>query len=97
MEIEQLLTTLRLLRSYLNKDQFETPVKQFFQENLPNLCIAETGDDSQYEVKWKDTDVNLNASLLHRLSVAYPDFSAGIPLGGFNFSNQSGIQIFLAI
>ncbi|KAL8511688.1 hypothetical protein ACS0TY_018205 [Phlomoides rotata] len=89
VEIEQLLTTLRLLRSYLSKDQLEVPVKQFFQENLPNLCIAEKGNDGQYEVKWEDKDVNLHASLLHRFSVAYPDFSAGIPLGGFDFSNQS--------
>ncbi|KAK4386539.1 hypothetical protein Sango_2524500 [Sesamum angolense] len=100
MEIEQLRTMLRLLHSYFNKEQLQVPVQQFFKENLPNLSIAEMAKDGQYEVKWKDRDGNvslnhadertLHASLLRRLSIAYPDYSAGIPsLGGFEFSNKS--------
>ncbi|KAI3466754.1 hypothetical protein Pfo_023417 [Paulownia fortunei] len=100
VEIEQLRTMLRLLRSYFSKEQLQVPVLQFFKENLPNLSIAETGKDGQYEVKWKDKDGNLSlnhadertlhASLLHRLSIAYPDYSTGIPsLGAFEFSNKS--------
>ncbi|KAL3851404.1 hypothetical protein ACJIZ3_013286 [Penstemon smallii] len=98
MEIEQLQTMLRLLRSYFNEEQLQVPVLQFFKENLPNLSIIEK--DVQYEVGWKDKDGNismnqvddntLHASLLHRLSMAYPDYSAGIAsLGGFEFSNKS--------
>ncbi|KAL0310611.1 UNVERIFIED_CONTAM: hypothetical protein Sangu_2355800 [Sesamum angustifolium] len=106
MEIEQLRTMLRLLHSYFNKEQLQVPVLQFFKENLPNLSIAEMAKDGQYEVKWKDRDANvslnhadertLHASLLRRLSIAYPDYSAGIhSLGGFEFSNKSGIRILL--
>ncbi|PIN04169.1 hypothetical protein CDL12_23302 [Handroanthus impetiginosus] len=100
VEIEQLRTMLRLLRSYFSNEQLQVPVLQFFKENFPNLSIAETGKDGQCEVKWKEKDGNillnhadektLHASLLHRLSIAYPDYSAGIPsLGGFEFSNKS--------
>ncbi|KAG8365563.1 hypothetical protein BUALT_Bualt18G0118000 [Buddleja alternifolia] len=100
VEIEQLRTMLLLLRSNFSKEQLQVPVLQFFKENLPNLSIAETEKNGQYEVKWKDKDGNLSlnqadertlhASLLHRLSIAYPDYSAGIPsLGGFEFSNKS--------
>ncbi|XP_075503219.1 uncharacterized protein LOC142540750 isoform X1 [Primulina tabacum] len=100
VEIDQLQTMLRLHRSYFSQEQLQVPVLQFFKENLPNLTIAGTGKDGQYDVQWKDADGNLtlnqadertiHTSLLHGLSVAYPDFSAGIPsLGGFEFSNKS--------
>ncbi|KAK6128963.1 hypothetical protein DH2020_037306 [Rehmannia glutinosa] len=101
VEVEQLRTMLRLLRSNFSKEQLQVPVLQFFKENLPNLSIAETGKDCQYEVKWGHKDWNfslnhadertLHASLLHRPSIAYPDYSAGIPslAGGFEFSNKS--------
>ncbi|XP_073055604.1 uncharacterized protein [Primulina eburnea] len=100
VEIDQLQTMLRLLRSYFSQEQLQVPVLQFFKENLPNLTIAGTRKDGQYDVQWKDADGNLtlnqadeiitHASLLHRLSVAYPDLSTGIPpFGGFEFSNKS--------
>ncbi|XP_057797622.1 uncharacterized protein LOC131013525 isoform X2 [Salvia miltiorrhiza] len=100
VEIEQFGTMLRLLRSYFSEDQLQVPVLQFFRENLPNLSLEKAEKDGQYEVKWKQKDVDatldhadertLHAALLRRLSLAYPDFSAGIPsLGGFEFSNQS--------
>lgn len=79
------------------------PVKQFFKETLPNISIAEAGENGQYELNWKENNGNIilnhgnekvvHASLLHQLSTAYPDFSAGMSaLGGFQFSNKSGIQ-----
>ncbi|XP_075522756.1 uncharacterized protein LOC142555644 [Primulina tabacum] len=100
VEIDQLQTMLRLLRSYFSQEQLQVPVLQFFKENLPNLTISGTRKDGQYDVQWKDVDGNLtlnqadgittHASLLHRLSVAYPDLSTGIPsFGGFEFSNKS--------
>ncbi|KZV52198.1 tetratricopeptide repeat protein 7A [Dorcoceras hygrometricum] len=98
VEIDQLLTMIRLLRSYFSQEQLQVPVLQFFKENLQNLTIA--GGHGQCDVQWKDADGNLtlnqaderniHTSLLHRLSVAYPDLSTGIPsLGGFEFSNKS--------
>ncbi|KAK6142483.1 hypothetical protein DH2020_022831 [Rehmannia glutinosa] len=101
VEVEQLRTMLRLLRSNFSKEELQVPLLHFFKENLPNLSIAETGKDGQYEVKWghKNSNFSLNhaddrilhAYLLHRLSIAYPRYSAGIPslAGGFEFSNKS--------
>ncbi|XP_059624346.1 uncharacterized protein LOC132267254 [Cornus florida] len=99
MEIDHLLTALRLLRSYFNKEQLQTPVLQFFRENLPDLSIVRK--DGEYEVQWKDKDGNLSmsqadrrsihASLLHRMSMVYPDCSAAMPpFGGFEFSSKAG-------
>uniref|UniRef100_A0A5B7ART7 Borealin C-terminal domain-containing protein n=2 Tax=Davidia involucrata TaxID=16924 RepID=A0A5B7ART7_DAVIN len=99
MEIEHLMTGLRLLCSYF-KDQLQTPVLQFFKENLPNLSVVRNGKGEQYEVQWKDRDGNvsmnqadersLHASLLHRMSIAYPDCSAAMPsFGGFEFSSEA--------
>ncbi|CAA3024485.1 Hypothetical predicted protein [Olea europaea subsp. europaea] len=100
VEIEQLRTMLRLLRSYFSKEQLQVPVLQFFKENLPNLSIAKDGKDGQYDVQWKDKDYNLSMnnadertihnSLLRHLSMVYPDCSAAMPsFGGFEFSNKS--------
>ncbi|KAL2473696.1 hypothetical protein Fot_49432 [Forsythia ovata] len=100
VEIEQLRTMLRLLRSYFSKEQLQVPVLKFFKENLPNLSIAKDGKDGQYDVQWKDKDHNvymnqadertIHASLLRQLSMVYPDCSAAMPsFGGFEFSNKS--------
>uniref|UniRef100_A0A5B7AR66 Borealin C-terminal domain-containing protein n=1 Tax=Davidia involucrata TaxID=16924 RepID=A0A5B7AR66_DAVIN len=100
MEIEHLLTGLRLLCSYFKEEQLQTPVLQFFKENLPNLSVVKNGKDGQYEVQWKDRDgnlsmnqddgTNIHASLLHRMSIAYPDCSAAMPsFGGFEFSSKA--------
>ncbi|XP_012075194.1 uncharacterized protein LOC105636518 isoform X2 [Jatropha curcas] len=93
VEIEHSLTGLRLLRSYFNDEQLQTPALQFFKENLPNLSIMRNGDNGQFEVQWNNKDDNLSmsqapdgrdfhASLLHRLSIAYP-------LGGFELSSDA--------
>lgn len=92
---------LHFLRSYLSKEQLQVPVVQFFKENFPNLSIVKNEKDGQYEVRQKDDDCNLythhtiggnlHTSLLQRLSMVYPDFSAANPsLGGVEFSNKSG-------
>ncbi|KAH6776778.1 hypothetical protein C2S52_014339 [Perilla frutescens var. hirtella] len=104
-EIEQNRTTLRLLSSYFTKEQLQLPLSQILRESFPNLSLAKTGEDGRYEVKWKDQDGNilehaderaLPAALLRRLSISYPDFSAGISsLAGYEFSNQSVKTSFL--
>lgn len=99
VEIEHLLTDLRLLRSYFNKEQLQTPVLQFFAENFPNLSVVRNEENKQAEIQWKTEEDNasednrreLHASLLRRLSMAYSDYSAAIPsLGGFDFSSKAG-------
>lgn len=105
VEITHLLTEVRLLRSYFSKEQLQTPVLQFFKENLPNLSVTGNEGDTQTEVHWNDENSNLfvnqtdgsdiRASLLRRLSMAYPDCSADMAsLGGFEFSSKAGISEF---
>ncbi|KAG6405098.1 hypothetical protein SASPL_132680 [Salvia splendens] len=98
VEIEHFSTVLQLLRSYFSEDQLQIPVLQFFDEKLTNLTLEKTGEDGQYEVKSKGEAVDvdhgdkrtIHSALLRRLSLAYPDFSSGIPsLCGFKFSNQA--------
>ncbi|KAJ9177662.1 hypothetical protein P3X46_012855 [Hevea brasiliensis] len=100
VEIEHSLTGLRLLRSYFNEGQLQTPVLHFFKENLPNLSIIKNGKNAQFEVQWNDKDDNLSmseapggrdlhASLLHRLSIAYSDCSVIPSLGGIELSSDA--------
>ncbi|XP_023003233.1 uncharacterized protein LOC111496903 [Cucurbita maxima] len=100
VEIERLITELRLLRSYFNKEQLQTPLLQFFKEKLPNLSISGKSEVGEIEVQWKETEselranpvdgMDVHASLLHRLSIAYPNYSAGMrSLNGFEFSSKS--------
>ena len=106
MEIEHFLTELRLLRSYFSKEQLQTPTMQFFKENLPNLSVAGTEGNRQFEVQWNDKEskVSMNhaderdihSSLLRQLSMVYPDCPATVAsLGGFEFSSKAGINKFL--
>lgn len=100
VEIEHLKNMLRLLRSNFTNEQLQVPVLQFFEEKFPNLAIVRNEKNGQYEVQRKDNDGNLSmdqfdgrnlhASLLHNLTMAYPDCSSVMPsLGGFEFSNKS--------
>ncbi|XP_062147810.1 uncharacterized protein LOC133856777 [Alnus glutinosa] len=100
VEIEHLLTELRLLRSYFSKEQQRTLALKFFKENLPNLSVVGNEGNEQFEVQWNDEDGDLSmnqgdgrdihTSLLRRLSMAYSDCSAAIAsLGGFQFSSKA--------
>ncbi|XP_042478757.1 uncharacterized protein LOC122059790 [Macadamia integrifolia] len=62
LETELLLTGLRLLRSNFKEEQLQTPVLQFFKENLPNLSVVRIEKEGQFEVEWKDKDGNLSMS-----------------------------------
>ncbi|KAL3591636.1 hypothetical protein D5086_010276 [Populus alba] len=93
--IEHLLTELRLLRSYFSKEQLNTPALQFFKENLPNLSIERNEENGEFLVKWNDNvddlsdGANINASLLRRLSLAYPSCSANLSVGRFGLSSDA--------
>lgn len=90
VETERLLNALRLLRSNFSKEQLQTPVLQFFKENLPNLELVRNEKGNE-EVQWKEKGLadggggNINTSLLHRMSMAYPVPS----FGGFEFSSKA--------
>ncbi|KAJ4715615.1 Translation initiation factor [Melia azedarach] len=99
VEIEHTLTGLRLLRSYFNEEQLQTPVLQFFKENLPNLSVVRNEENGQLDVQWKDNDGNLStdntdgrdlhASLLHRMSLAYPYCFALRSFNGYELSSKA--------
>ncbi|ESR41313.1 translation initiation factor [Citrus sinensis] len=99
VELEQTLTGLRLLRSYFNEEQMQTPVLQFFEENLPNLTVLRDDKNGKFEVRWKDEDGNfymdnadgkdIHASLLHRMSIGYPYCSGAPSFSGYGFSSKA--------
>lgn len=100
VEVERLLNALRLLRSNFSNEQQKVPLLQFFKETLPNLIILRNERGGPGEVRLKDKDANIStsqadgrnihASLLHRMSMAYPDYSAALSaLGGFEFSSKA--------
>ncbi|KAK9673309.1 hypothetical protein RND81_12G159500 [Saponaria officinalis] len=86
MEVDHLLTGLRLIRSYFSEDQLQTPVLQFIKENLQNVEIVRNSEDEHFDLRWKNEAGNLStydangkdihASLLHHMSMAYPSCSA---------------------
>ncbi|XP_028765974.1 uncharacterized protein LOC114723892 isoform X2 [Neltuma alba] len=101
VEIEHLLTELRLHRSYFNKELLQKPVLQFFEENFPDLSVVNDEENKKFEVRWNDKYSRLSmncadqrdvhASFLHKLSVAHPECSAVIPsLGGYEYSSKAG-------
>ncbi|KAI3442340.1 uncharacterized protein J3R85_001277 [Psidium guajava] len=100
VQIEHLLTELRLLRSCMTEDQMGSPVLQFFTENLPHLSFDLDREDGQFEVHWGNKDGKLclhntggktiRASLLHQMSISHPGNSDAVPyFGGFEFSSKA--------
>ncbi|GMH08307.1 hypothetical protein Nepgr_010147 [Nepenthes gracilis] len=100
MEIEHLLTRVRLLRSYFSEKQLQLPALQFFEENLPNLSVVQNRKDGQFDLLWKEEGDNLavnneetrdfHASVLHHMTMAYPDLSAAMPsFSGLEFSSKA--------
>ncbi|XP_064963593.1 uncharacterized protein LOC135585201 [Musa acuminata AAA Group] len=55
-ETENLLSRLRLLRSYLSKEQLETPALKFFHENLPNVTVTRNEKYQVFELQWKNRE-----------------------------------------
>ena len=78
-----------MIRSYFSKEQLETPVLQFFQENLPNISLIRNEKSKILELKWKgagDGGGNVQASV---------DVSATMQVGGgMPLSVRSGQQEF---
>ncbi|KAM7276610.1 hypothetical protein ACFE04_018476 [Oxalis oulophora] len=95
VEIEHLLTAIRLLRSYINDADLEAQTKDFFESNLSNISIQRNEHTGELQVNWKDEaddDDNggdIHASILRRMSLAYPDYSTMKSMGGFDFSTET--------
>ncbi|GAV84662.1 hypothetical protein CFOL_v3_28104 [Cephalotus follicularis] len=98
VEIEHSLTGLRLLRSYFNEKQFQTPAFDFFKQNFPNLSILRNEESGEFEVNWNDKIGNLSmgfsdgrdihASLLHRIE----EFVLEGPSDNQTLVKQDGLQ-----
>ncbi|XWS41499.1 hypothetical protein CRYUN_Cryun17cG0086900 [Craigia yunnanensis] len=107
VEMEHMLTALRLLRSYCSEEQLQTPALQFFNENLPNLSVIRNAENGQFEVQWKHEDGNISihnadgrdihTSLLHRMSIAYANCPGVSSFGGFELSTEAGSFNFFEI
>ncbi|KAK2387939.1 translation initiation factor [Trifolium repens] len=99
VKTEHLLTDLRYLRSCFSEEQLQKTVLEIFEEALPNLSIVNDKESNKFEVIWKDKEsmnMNMNgggvhASLLQRLSMAYPHCSSSIPpfAGAFEYSSNA--------
>ena len=103
VKIDHLLMDLQLLRSCFSKEQLRKPVLEIFKETLPNLSIVNDEGSNNFDVILKDKDsMNMNrshgdvhASLLQKLSMAYPHCSSSMPpfAGAFEHScNAEGKQ-----
>lgn len=100
VEIEHMLTALRLLRSYCSEEQLQTPALKFFNENLPNLSIVRNAENGQFEVQWKHENGNISihgadgrdvhASLLHRMSLVYANRPSIPSFSSFELSTEAG-------
>ncbi|QCD78252.1 hypothetical protein DEO72_LG1g1884 [Vigna unguiculata] len=90
VEIEHLLTEVRLLRSCFSSEELCKPVLQVFEETLPNLSVVNDERNKMLEVKWRENEgcndeMDARASLLQRLSIAsFPRFA------GFDHSASAG-------
>ncbi|PNX73220.1 hypothetical protein L195_g029119 [Trifolium pratense] len=98
VKTEYLLTDLRFLRSCFREEQLQKPVLEIFEETLPNLSIVNDKGSTKFEVIWKDKESmnmnmnggDVNASLLQRLSMAYPHYSSIPPFAGaFEYSSNA--------
>ncbi|KAG0493891.1 hypothetical protein HPP92_004885 [Vanilla planifolia] len=69
-ELENILSCLRMLNSYLSKEQLEMPALKYFQENLPNLRVIRNEEEKIFELRQNEKDAvgNGRASIVSTAS-----------------------------
>lgn len=87
-EIESILSRLRLVRTYISKEQEETCALQYFQENLPNLSVVPNEKQDELELKWKEWDNHINGDLRDD-KVSRASITSLATAAGFHFSGDS--------
>ncbi|CAN8328685.1 unnamed protein product [Cochlearia groenlandica] len=90
VEFEQMITSLRLLRSYFIEEQIHTNSLDFFRDNLPGLTVEDNGELKFKETGDVDVDgdgVYLNESLLKHLSL-FTKPSSSMSLGGYDLPDE---------
>ncbi|VVB09757.1 unnamed protein product [Arabis nemorensis] len=100
VEVEQTRTALRLLCSYFTEEQLDTPVLEFFKENLPDLSMTQNEETREIELKWKDGNggeessmgnvdgVEMTCSIIKRLSMNFPALYSRPSLGGYDLPDN---------
>lgn len=74
----------------------------FFKENLPDLSISRNEETGEIELKWKDENgdsfagnangVDMNYSILKRLSMRFPDLYSRSSLGGYDLPDNGRLS-----
>ncbi|KAK9061093.1 hypothetical protein SSX86_018273 [Deinandra increscens subsp. villosa] len=92
VEVERLLTAIRLLKSSISKEQLQTPLLQFFEEKVPNLTVSRTENNGPIEVKWKDKDGDASmATTDGGNTISY--FLQHMSLGKMSFIGADNLQM----
>lgn len=99
VEVEQTRTALRLLCSYFTEEQLDTPVLEFFKENLPDLSMTQNEETREIEIKWKNEidgessmgnvdGVEMTCSIIKRLSMNFPGLYTRQSLCGYDLPDN---------
>ncbi|KAL9272711.1 hypothetical protein AKJ16_DCAP16396 [Drosera capensis] len=97
MELEHLLTSLRLLRSYISEEHLQLPVSQFCKKHLPNLSLVKDGTDGHFSLRWKEEDGcvamrNVNSSLLGGDALRFGNYAMRELSNKQTFGLQDGLH-----
>lgn len=88
--MESLLSRLRLLRSYLSKEQLDTCALTFFQKNLPNLSVVKNEKYKVYELEYNNKNNDLLGNHGHALNIHVSTDNTCQPSSDFYLSAKSG-------
>uniref|UniRef100_A0ACD5YUR8 Uncharacterized protein n=1 Tax=Avena sativa TaxID=4498 RepID=A0ACD5YUR8_AVESA len=87
-EVESVLSRLRLVRTYISKEQEETCALHYFQENLPNVSVVPNEKQDELELKWKEWDNLINGDQRDD-KVSRASITSLATAAGFHFSGDS--------
>ncbi|XP_020596006.1 uncharacterized protein LOC110036003 [Phalaenopsis equestris] len=90
-EVHNMLARLRMLRSYLSKEQLQTPALKFFQENLPNLLVVRNEEDKVFELRQNEKNVFGHGRASVASTVGGQQFS--VESVKHSFLNAAGLEI----
>lgn len=90
-EVHNMLARLRMLRSYLSKEQMQIPALKFFQDNLPNLSVVRNEKDKVFELRQTNENFIYGNGRASVVSAVGSQFS--VESVKHSFLNASGLQI----
>ncbi|KAM0863080.1 hypothetical protein ACQ4PT_044842 [Festuca glaucescens] len=87
-EVEGVLSRIRLVRTYISKEQEETCALQYFQENLPNVSVVPNEKQDELELKWNEWDNHIYGDQRDD-KVSRASITSLATAAGFHFSGDS--------